>query len=44
MIRARRWIKIMGAFKIANGGNIYDSKRVEEKDMIDVARKLPKLL
>ena len=37
-------LKMMGAVKNANGGNIYDLKRAEEEDMIDATRKLPKLL
>ena len=37
-------LKMMGAVKNANGGNIYDLKRAEEEDMIDATRKLPRLL
>ena len=37
-------LKMMGAVKNANGGNIYDLKRAEEEDIIDATRKLPRLL
>jgi len=37
-------LKMMGAVKNANGGNIYDLKRAEEEDMIDATRKLTRLL
>jgi hypothetical protein len=37
-------LKMMGADKNSNGGNIYDLKRAEEEDMINTTRKLPRLL
>ena len=37
-------LKMMGAVKNANGGNQYDLQRAEEEDIIDVTRRLPKLL
>ena len=37
-------LKMMGAVKNANGGNQYDLQRAEEEDIIDVSRRLPKLL
>ena len=37
-------LKMMGAVKNANGGNKYDLQRAEEEDIIDVTRRIPKLL
>ena len=37
-------LKMMGAVKNANGGNKYDLQRAEEEDIIDVSRRIPKLL
>ena len=37
-------LKMLGAVKNANGGNIYDLQRAEQEDIIDATRKLPKLL
>ena len=37
-------LKMMGAGKNSNGGNIYDLRRAEEEDMIDATKRLPRLL
>ena len=37
-------LKMLGAVKNANGGNLYDLQRAEQEDIIDATRKLPKLL
>ena len=37
-------LKMLGAVKNANGGNNYDLRKAEREDIIDAARRLPRLL